>query len=181
MVFHKIIGFFIFHPCVIIIRLKEGKMKKRNAVLSLVMTLILAVGCSKGKPREFPDLKDLAEDQIIALEFYIEDLEKAEDMDDYIYAMNKYVSENAIITARLNARKSLYLGYGKDTQKEVAAYIKIQKERFEASMMALMPRLMKALKKLRKYNKNPRLIKAVERFQETMEVLSWDEIYLEIL
>lgn len=155
-------------------------MKKRNAVLSLVMTLILAVGCSNGKPREFPDLKDVTDDQIIAFEFYVEDMEKAEDMDDYIYAMNKYASEHAIITARLSARQLRHFGYGKDTQKEVTAYMKIQNKRWKASAMALQPRLIKCMRKLQKYMKNPRMIKAIERFQETLEVLSWGEIYYDL-
>lgn len=134
-------------------------MKKLFSLL-VVGLFLLAYACGGGD-----DPKSVMNESIDAMEDLISDLEGADNADEVVAAMDKFVDTMKKLKPRVMALQEKYpelknMGQGKlpEEFKEI-----------EERMKELMPKMMGVFGKLAQYANDPKVIEAQKRMQEAMQ------------
>ncbi len=136
-------------------------MKKFTLIVITAMIMLVIAGCGKSNS---PDA--VIEDMLDAFDSYIVDMEKSEDVDSAIAAMEKFAKVMEALKPRMEEVEKKYPDL-KNTFKgnEVPAEFK----KFEERIKAMGPKMGTLMGKMMQYMGDPKFQEASKKFQKSMQ------------
>lgn len=136
-------------------------MKKFTLIVITVMIMLVLAGCGKD---DSPDA--VIDDMLDAFDSYIADMDKSEDVDSAIAAMEKFAKVMEVLKPRMEEMEKKYPNL-KNAFKGDAVPAELKK--FEERIKAMGPKMGTLMGKMMKYMGDPKFQEAAKKFQESMQ------------
>ncbi|MEN8222374.1 MAG: hypothetical protein ABFR36_03860 [Acidobacteriota bacterium] len=136
-------------------------MKKFTLIVITAMIMLVLAGCGKS---DSPDA--VIEDMLNAFDSYIADMDKSEDVDGAIAAMEKFAKVMEALKPRMEEVEKKYPNL-KNTFK--GDEIPDEFKKFEGRIKEMGPKMGALMGKMMKYMGDPKFQEAAKKFQESMQ------------
>ncbi|MEN8152842.1 MAG: hypothetical protein ABFR75_02370 [Acidobacteriota bacterium] len=138
-------------------------MKKITLILVTIMIMFVLTGC--GKKADTP--KAIMEESFNLFDTYIADMNKTDDVDGAIAALEKFATKMETLKPRMKALEEKYPEM-KDMFK--GGNVPDEFKEFEGRMKELGPKMMALGAKMMKFMQDPKFQEAYKKFNEAMQM-----------
>jgi len=136
-------------------------MKKLTLIVITAMIMLVIAGCGKSDSPEA-----VMEEMLDAFDVYFADMEKAEDVDAAIAAMEKVSKVMVALKPRMEELEKKYPNLKNSMKGEE---LPPEFKKFEERFKALEPKMAGLMGKMMKYMGDPKFQEAAKKFQESMQ------------